>query len=91
MLIQLRFFYNSLAYAVLGFKALGEAVPNSEAVCKKLQEMSSSAEAASGGVNTAYQLAAASKALQPACKVTLNEKLTQVAILQAFLATFWAS
>ena len=61
-------------------------MPNSEAVCKKLQEMSSSAEAASGGVNTAYQLAAASKALQPACKVTLNEKLTQVAILAETLA-----
>lgn len=67
---------NSLAYAVLGFKALGETVPNSGSVCKKIQQIASSADA-SGGVSTAYHLAAAAKALEPACKVALNDKLTQ--------------
>ena len=67
----------SVAYGVLGFQALGETVPEPASVCQKLQKLAQ-ATTDGGTVNTAYQLAAAAKALTPACTVNLSEKLTQV-------------
>jgi len=67
---------NSVAYGVLGFQALGEVVPESASVCQKLQKLAQ-ATTDGGTVNTAYQLAAAAKALTPACTVKLSDKLTQ--------------
>ena len=70
-------FFFSVAYGVLGFQALGEVVPESASVCQKLQKLAQ-ATTDGGTVNTAYQLAAAAKALTPACTVKLSDKLTQV-------------
>ena len=75
--IHTTFFFFSVAYGVLGFQALGEVVPESASVCQKLQKLAQ-ATADGGTVNTAYQLAAAAKALTPACTVKLSDKLTQV-------------
>lgn len=76
---------NSLAYAILGYKALGETVPNSGAVCKKLQALTESSADGGGSISTAYQLAAAAKALEPSCKIKLSDKLSQA--LTAALAS----
>ena len=65
-------------------------MPNSDALCKKLQAEASTDGA--GSISTAYQLAAAAKALDPACKIKLNDKLTQVSfyIHSVWKITVWS-
>lgn len=59
---------SSVAYSVLGFKLLGEAVPDSASVCKKLQK---GVEGGDVQVAAVYQAVVASKALD-GCSVQLS-------------------
>ena len=65
---------SSAAYSVLGFKLLGEAVPDSATVCKKLQK---GVEGADVQVAAVYQAVVASKALD-GCTLQLSAAASKV-------------
>ena len=71
----------SVAYAVLGYKLLGDTSvlegAKADAICKKLQSGANSAEA---NVANAYQAASAAKELK-GCKITLGQTASKVRVI----------
>ena len=65
---------SSVAHAVLGFKLLGETVPDSTAVCKKLQKGADGSDLTAAG---AYQAVVASKAVD-GCTLQLSAAASKV-------------
>ena len=71
----------SVAYAVLGYKLLGDTSvlegAKADAICKKLQSGANSAEA---NVANAYQAASAAKELK-GCKITLGQTASKADLI----------
>ena len=65
----------SVAYAILGYKLLGETAPNAGEACKKLQK---AVDAKDVQVSAVYQASAAAKALGGSCSIKLSSAASQV-------------
>ena len=76
----------SVAYAVLGYKLLGDTSvlegAQADSICKKLQSGANSADA---NVANAYQAASAAKELK-GCKITLGQTASKVRFASRYLS-----
>ena len=73
---------NSLSYAILGLKLLGETAPNAEDLCKKLQ---ANVDKSNVNVEALFAAASAAKALG-SCNLKLSTQATQVNNIVATLS-----